>query len=338
MGRTLQILLVTIILTALVDPLTVTAQKSRHALNKKKPHADSLPGVLWREPKDLTSRNLYDGPGGREHAPKGRLIFIKEDHDGSNPKFVVRDEQGGKWKVKLGQEARSETAATRLVWAAGYFTDEDYYVPVLKVEDLKRLSRGQEFVAPDGTIRGARLERDRKGEKKIDHWSWFENPFVGTREMNGLKVMMALINNWDLKEDNNGIYEEKNGERRFVVTDLGATFGRTGNTLTRSRGVTEDYIHSGFIHKVRPDRVDFVLHSRPFFLLAVNVPYYCERTRMESIVKDIPRADARWLGQLLARLSDQQISDAFRAAGYALPETEACTRTLRQRITALTKL
>ena len=41
---------------------------------------------------------------------------------------------------------------------------------------------------------------------------------------------MALINNWDLKEVNNAIYEEKGEGPRYVVSDLGATFGETGNS------------------------------------------------------------------------------------------------------------
>ena len=65
-----------------------------------------------------------------------------------------------------------------------------------------------------------------------------------------------------------------------------------------------------------PDFIDFVLHSRPFFLSAVNVPNYRDRTRMEQITKHIPRADARWLGHRLSMLSEEQIRDGFRAAGY----------------------
>ena len=34
-----------------------------------------------------------------------------------NPKFNVVDEDGVKWGVKFGNEAKPETAATRLVWA-----------------------------------------------------------------------------------------------------------------------------------------------------------------------------------------------------------------------------
>ena len=60
-----------------------------------------------------------------------------------------------------------------------------------------------------------------------------------------------------------------------------------------------------------------MLHSRPFFLSAVSrVPNYRERTRMEKITRHIPRADAKWLGQRLSMLTDDQIRDGFRAAGY----------------------
>ena len=72
--------------------------------------------VLWRDPADITSRDLFYGPGGKQHEPRGPFTFVKEDLDGSNPKFVVRDPDGVKWKVKLGMEARPETAASRIAW------------------------------------------------------------------------------------------------------------------------------------------------------------------------------------------------------------------------------
>ena len=77
-----------------------------------------------------TSRRAISstGEGGKAHEPHQPFQFEKEDLDGSNPKFVVRDRDGVKWKVKLGLEARPETIATRLVWAAGYYVTEDYFV------------------------------------------------------------------------------------------------------------------------------------------------------------------------------------------------------------------
>ena len=47
--------------------------------------------------------------------------------NGTSPKLKVKDAQGVEWKVKMGAEPQAETAATRFLWAAGYFVDEDYF-------------------------------------------------------------------------------------------------------------------------------------------------------------------------------------------------------------------
>src|SRR6516165_4055956 len=99
------------------------------------------PPVLWREPVDIASRNLYYGPGGKPHEPATDLTFISEDTTGASPKFEAVDQKGVHWKVKLGIEARPETAASRLVWAAGYFANEDYFVAELHVRNLRHLHR-----------------------------------------------------------------------------------------------------------------------------------------------------------------------------------------------------
>ena len=111
----------------------------------------------------MASLDLLYGAGGKAHAPDpaGTFTFVSEDPAATNPKFDVTDGQGVEWKVKLGQESQSETAATRFLWAAGYFVDEDYYVAELTVKGLPTLRRGQEFVSPGGIVHGARLERKR---------------------------------------------------------------------------------------------------------------------------------------------------------------------------------
>jgi hypothetical protein len=297
------------------------------------------PPQIWRDPGEMTALNLIDGAGGRADAPDpaGPFTFVSEDLEQSSPKFNVVDGQGAKWKVKLGAESQSETAATRFLWAAGYFVDEDYYLASITVAGLPTLKRGQEFQSPGGVVRGARLERKLATVKKLGDWDWFDNPFVGQRELSGLRVMMSLLNNWDLKAVNNSIYAV-GSERRYVVSDAGATFGNTGNSLTRSKGVPKDYEDSTFIAKTASDFMDFVLHSRPFFTGAVEASNYRERTKMEEITKHIPRADAHWLGARLSRLSDDQIRDAFRAAGYGPEDVEGLMRTIRQRIAALNAL
>jgi len=57
-----------------------------------------------------------------------------------------------------------------------------------------------------------------------------------------------------------------------------------------------------------------------------------------DLFKDITVEQARWIGERLARLSDQQINDAFRAANYSPEEISMLSRALRQRITELNTL
>jgi hypothetical protein len=250
-----------------------------------------------------------------------------------------------KWKVKLGEEARPETVASRLVWAVGYFTDEDYFVPDLQVANMPpKLHRGQKLVDPDGSVHNVRLKRYLKGEEKLGNWQWRVDPFSNTRELNGLRVAMAVINNWDLKDENNKVLERdhhgEGPEQIYEVSDLGASFGTTGRSWTRakSKGNLKSYSHSKFIAKVTPEYVDFKTPSRPNLIFVVNPKEYFSRVHLEWIGRHIPRDDAKWLGQLLARLSPRQIRDAFRAAGYTPQEVEALAAILEGRIAELNSL
>ena len=47
------------------------------------------PAILWRNPADEQTRNLFYGPGGRQHAPRPPFTFVREDLHGNNPKFIV---------------------------------------------------------------------------------------------------------------------------------------------------------------------------------------------------------------------------------------------------------
>src|SRR5690348_15551284 len=95
---------VTLFLTALLISLpTAQAAKKRHkAAGAEAEITGTVRTTLWREPQDIRARNLFYGPGGAEHAPHSTFTFLKEDRKGSNPKFDVEDENGVKWKVKLG--------------------------------------------------------------------------------------------------------------------------------------------------------------------------------------------------------------------------------------------
>ncbi len=323
--------------------------------DREKPPVEKLPAVMWRQPTDIASRDLFYGEGGRRHEPgKGPFTFVKEDLDGNSPKFIVEDSRGVKWKVKVGEEARPETVASRLVWAVGYSTDEDYFEPAVRVENLPvKLHRGGQFVA-DGWVHDARWER--MDQKKADDWHWRDNPFSKTRELNGLRVLMSLIGNYDMKDSQNAVYEDE-GSRRYIVADLGATFGATGSRWPSesSKGDLSEYSRADFIKKVTPNYVDFAAPSWPMlfgFLPTPPLPYSILTAPMRLagkpaapnvwsqrwIGKRVPREDVRWISALLGRLSRQQIRDAFRAGHYTDAEIEGFSKVLESRIAQLSEL
>jgi hypothetical protein len=321
--------------------LSSLAVEIKARINTAKPEDvnNNAAAVLWREPTDITSRSLFYGPGGEGHAPRGTFTFKEEDMAGTSPKFDVIDGDGVRWRVKMGLEARPETVASRLVWAVGYFANEDYFMPVLHVEQMPRLRRGRNLVSPDNSVHNVRLKRHLNDEKKIGPWAWSKNPFTGTREWYGLRVLMAVMNNWDLKDINNSIYQTRDEpvEERYVVSDLGASFGPTRLNWT-SKGKPAAYCKSKLIKSISPEFVDFNVPSGPAVNYYINLYELPRRLSLVWLGHHIPRKDARWMGDLLARLSPQQIRDAFRAGGYSPDEVEQFTTVIQGRIGELEKL
>ena len=313
---------------------------TNHAVAAAAPHS-----VIWIDPGDISSKNLLYGSGGKENLPSPPLTFEEEDTKGTNPKFDARDQNGTKWKVKLGVEARPETVATRLLWAVGYLTDDDYLVSRIKVEHLPKRWRGTKLVKEGDELVDARLkhrpphtEKENENEKR---WHWRKNPFTGTREFNGLRVMMSLINNWDLKDENTTTYEEKDGGRKlYLVSDLGASFGSIGYRLGpgRGKGNLHDFKNSKFITHIDKDYVNFSCpaHSTVIGVLGIfSIPDFVARMRMRWIGRHIPRNDAKWIGGLLAQLKPNQLEDAFRSAGYSETEIQTYASVVEKRIAEL---
>ena len=333
--RKMRNVLTFIVAAATVSLLTVAAAKKPTNLVE---FAERTPGLLWQNPADIESRDLYYGPGSREHEPHGTFTFLQEDLDGTHPKIIVRDQHGVRWTAKLGSEAAPETAASRLVWAAGYFASEDYFARDLKVDGLPaHLHRGGKWISPGGMVRNARLKRHLEHEKKAGNWRWRDNPFVETREFNGLRVLMALINNWDLTDENNAVYDGADNRRIYMVSDLGASFGAGRLTWPtgRNMGNLAAYQRSKFITSVSGETVDFHTPGPDSPLFLATPKEYFAKVPLRRIGRHIPTQDARWMGELLGRLSNAQIRDAFRAAGYSDAVVDGFTSVIEARITSL---
>ena len=299
--------------------------------------------ILWHPPGRIAGEDLFYGQGGKSGQPVPPFTFIEEDRHGSTPKFDVRDGDGKKWRVKLGNEARPEVVASRLLWAVGYFTQDDYVLPSAEIAQI-HMRRGRKYIH-NGQITDARFACKPPGEKKIATWRWKKNAFTGTRELNGLRVMMALINSWDLKDENNAVYEDKKtGRQIFLVSDTGTAFGRTGLHFTNgpSKDNLRAYVRSKFITHKTATTVDFATPTPSWSLLAetlgFGVKQFLRRQHMLWIGRKIPIQDAKWIGGLLGQLSHQQLIDAFRAGNYPPEQVEQFVAVIESRIHALNDL
>lgn len=332
---------------ALILTIVLTVGFSAVAYGQKKKGAPLPAGkpTAWRDPGDISALNLLHGPGSAEMAPKAPFTYVSESKLGASPKFKVKDANGVTWSVKLGPEAKAETVTTRLVWAMGYFADEAYHYDSIEVQNLPRLARGQEFQS-GRTVRDVRMEPRRTGVSRGAIWDWLQNPFVGQREYNGLKVLMVLVANYDTRLDNNQIYTMKNPETgeweaRYVVTDIGAALGKVGGMGGgRSKNSLEDFRSSKFIENVQGGMVNFDYHTKPkgaggAFASIFGGGYAKRQANKEKAMRTIPVDDVRWIGSRLALLSDEQLRDAFRAAHYDNATMEGYVSALRERIKML---
>lgn len=273
--------------------------------------SSNVRNVMW-EKVSIPSRDLFDGPGGDRMRPDlSRVEFIKEEKGGHNKKFRIKDASGRVWVAKLGREAKPETAAVRLIWGIGYKTEINYLVPSITIPGK-------------GTFKNVRLEARPANVERLEEWKWRSNPFVGTKELQGLKMMMVFMTNWDVLDLQNKILRVGN-ENHYIVSDLGSTFGKLGNNnfpiiyrLGRKTGSSKHYARTKFVRGVEDGEV--------------KLSY---KGKNRDLFKGFTIGDARWLANLLSQLSDRQIRDAFRAAAYSPSEVSLYAETVKRKIREL---
>ena len=293
--------------------------------------------VIWRDPGDVRRLNLAWAEGGQAAAPKPPFTFVSEDKGGSNPKIEVRDARGVVWGVKWGSEVNSEVFAARMVWAVGYFVEPCYFIPQGKILNVGKLDRAKKYVSDDGSFADARFERKDKSVTKLsdeESWRYRSNPFVGTRELNGLKVMIMLLSNWDSKDQEKSsrgsntkifiVNTRAATERRFVVTDWGGSMGKWGGVLSREKWDCNGYEDQSkdFVKGVENGEVKW--------------GYSGQHTA--AIRDGIPVAHVHWLLGYLGRLTDEQIRVALKASGASPGEQDCFARAVRMRISELQRL
>ena len=93
--------------------------------------------------------------------------------------------------MKLGPEAQSEVVTSRILWGLGFHQPPTYYLDGWTLTG-----------AESGPQSAGRFRPELPGQEVVADWSWYENPFVGTRQYGGLIVASLMLNSWDWKTSN----------------------------------------------------------------------------------------------------------------------------------------
>ena len=317
--------------------LTAAAPKANHA----PPGMQKLPpgeNVLWIDPGDVASLDFTYGQGGKDTLPEPPFTFVKEDMTGSNPKVLVKDAKNRTWSVKWGKESHSDVFGSRIAWACGYVTEVEHYIGHGQILNVKGpLKRAGSEIQNGGYFDSARFQLRGDYPKFLVNtsWSWVNNPFRDTPQLNGLKIVMMLVSDWDNKDardvdrdTNLGIFEEQSpmGLPRYMylVADWGGSMGKWGNVATRDK-----WDAKGFASQT-PDFVKGVHNG------LVDFGYQGQRTRDQ--VDNIRVSDVQWVLKYLGAITDDQIRKGLAASGATPQEMDTFAAALRDRIEQLKRV
>ncbi|MBZ0264623.1 hypothetical protein K8I28_08130 [bacterium] len=202
---------------------------------------------------------------GNGPATDGLWTVIRAKAEGVTPGFAIRDNRGDQYFIKFDpigfseQNSGADVVSSRLFYAAGYFTPENYIVSFdpdiltlggdvsftddqgwkreMTLADLKAMLERVE-VQDDGTVR-AMASKYIEGEVlgpfsyrgiREDDFNDFI-PHEHRRELRGLYVFSAWLNHIDAKDANSMDSYVVRGDRKYVqhfMMDFGTTLGSGG--------------------------------------------------------------------------------------------------------------
>ena len=247
-------------------------------------------------------------------------MFVQENSTGTKPK--VRDAADGNGALldeaekfplqsKTESEVHAEIAASRLVWALGYFVEEHYFVGNETITGVSGMGRRTSYaLGPDGRFSAARFERRQPDVSNEGRWDLDDNPFAGSRELSGLKILAMLVNNWDARLGNTAIRRmvgPSGLEDRYLLSDLGTAFGRMP-------GGSQSHRRAGTSRIIRP--------ARSFAGWSATASCFCHGLDGAPPLS-VPLEHVRWfIVPSRQQLTHAQIRRAFQASGAGSAEID----------------
>lgn len=264
-------------------------------------------------------------------APAAPYRFLKEETGGTTPKLWVQDRAGRRWIVKWGKEVPGDAFGSRLARSLGYYVPPVHIVKRGRIVGARsaRGTRADRYVDKLGRFRNARFKLvDPRFRYVKGGWRWDRNPFLNTpsrqRELNGLKLLILYVSNWDAKDSREGGGANtaifwRGRQAIYAFDDWGASMGGWGNFFTRDKWDCDEF------REQNDELIKGV--SREGYLR-----FGFSGRHEDDLTARISRQDLRWF---LGRLTRAKIAAALAATGVGPAERRCMMRALDGRWRAL---
>jgi hypothetical protein len=250
-GRTLSKRLITFLGIASIAACTAAASgpQTAGAQSTKQQRLDAIHHAQVWKATDVRSKDLKAGPQGPSAFKPNESVacdFVEHPHGaGSTPKFACAAAGDRELKVRYGKtngEVYAQVAATRLLWALGFWANRMYPVKVTcagcpddPFKDLKAAPRSKITVFDPATI-DVKIDGETIETKPDEGWSWDELAQVDEQaggaskaQRDALTLLAVLIQHSSNKAINQRIVctdPPRCSQTVMMIADLGKTFGR----------------------------------------------------------------------------------------------------------------
>ena len=278
---------------------------------------------VWKA-TTVRSMNLQAGPQGPSAFKPNETIncdFVLREHGaGSTPKFACATAPGHELKVRYGKtngEVYAQVAATRLLWALGFFSNRMYPVKVMCAGcppdpfKAKKAEPRSNVATFDPATIDFKIDGDTIETKPDEGWGWDEldqidekaggAPKAQRDALTLLAVMMQHSSNKAINQRIVCLNPPACSQTVMMISDLGKTFGR-------ANALNNDHVAA----------VNFKEWSnQPVW----NGPTGCTGDLPRSwsgTMRDphVGEAGRKFLSDLLNQLTDAQLHDLFAVARF----------------------
>ena len=297
---------------------------------------------VW-QPTEVARKNILIGPENEVSAPLDSVVECdyvesKEKLSGRWPKFLCKTKSGDVIRVKYGAENKeiyAEAAATRLLWALGFYADEVYPVHVKCRNCPENPFKPEEGKRSTFVFKDANIERNFPGEtleeKEDQGWTWKELDEVSVEEggaprshLDALRLLGVFLQHSDAKPDNQRLacyktdLEDPDGDGKafckkpiLMIQDLGATFGSGVDVMKISRIDLKAWDEKPVWNTVLEAKTREKA-GKAFCFGTITTSHLAGEEGLEDPI--ITEEGRKFLAGLLSQLSDEQIRDIFRVA------------------------